>query len=140
MMLPILMSVSLAPGSYFFCAKTGVVTSTPAASRTRAARFLRRPGIGVSPVFCRLVLRRVSQGGQPLASAGIFRPAKRWVGNLPDALQNSQSPSVDHDQRTPDDDRAGDLAYGDRLAQHQPSQMYGGDGNEQRHQHDVGCA
>src|SRR4051812_16226870 len=76
MMLPSLISVSVAPGSYFFCARAGVVASTPAARMARAASLLRRPGIVLSPVFCSLVLPRVSQGHSWLASTAIFRNVK----------------------------------------------------------------
>src|SRR6266702_5148124 len=131
MMLPILMSLSLAPGSYVFCAEAGVVANTPATSMARAARLPRRPGIVLSPVFCSLVLPGVSQGGRPLASDTIFRKEKRGVRNLRDALQHPQRPPVDHEQRAAADDRACDLARGDRLTQHQPSQQDGCHGNEQ---------
>src|SRR3954464_11038131 len=130
MMLPILTSVSVAPGSYFFCARAGAVTSTPAARMARAARLSRRPGIVLSPMFCSLVLRRVSQGRSPLASAAIFRAVKRRTRNLRGAPQQSQRAPVDHEQCATDDDGARDLARGDRLTQHQPSQQDGGDGNE----------
>src|SRR3954462_2175186 len=111
MMLPSLMSVSEAPGSYFFCARAGVVTSTPAASMARAARLLRRPGIVLSPVFCSLVLLGVSQGGSRLASAAIFRAVKRRIRNLRAAPQQVQNPPVDHQQRAADHDRARDLTH-----------------------------
>src|SRR4051812_24677997 len=139
MMLPSLISVSVAPGSYFFWAEAGVVTSTAAASMARAARFWRRPGIDLSPMFCSLVLLGVSQGGLPLASASIFRGVKRrgsW--DLDAASQQAPCAPVNHQQRAADDDRACDLAQRDWLTEHQPSQEDGRYGNEQRHQHDIG--
>src|SRR5690348_1505742 len=42
MMLPILISVSVAPGSYFFCACAGAAIIAAATSDTRAARLVRR--------------------------------------------------------------------------------------------------
>jgi len=49
MMLPILISVSLAPGSYFFCARTllEVAASNPNAAETTASFFI--VDISVSP-------------------------------------------------------------------------------------------
>src|SRR5689334_17116787 len=42
MMLPILISVSVAPGSYFFCAYAGAAIIAAATSDTRATRLVRR--------------------------------------------------------------------------------------------------
>src|SRR4051812_2098775 len=81
MILPSLISLSVAPGSYFFCARADVVANTAAASMARAASLLRQPGIVLSPVFCSLVLLGVSQGGSRLASAAIFREVKRRLWN-----------------------------------------------------------
>jgi len=54
MMLPILISVSLAPGSYFFSADAaGAVTAAAAAKPARAIRLLIRNGIVLSRhLFC----------------------------------------------------------------------------------------
>src|SRR5689334_14854404 len=42
MMLPILISVSVAPGSYFFCACAGAAIIAAATSETRTTRLVRR--------------------------------------------------------------------------------------------------
>src|SRR5690242_6151380 len=57
MMLPILISVSLAPGSYFFCALAAVTVIAAAVANTAMAiRLLMRAGIASLPLwrfFCR---------------------------------------------------------------------------------------
>jgi hypothetical protein len=49
MMLPILISVSLAPGSYFFCADAAVAARATAANAVKAMNFLGRTDIVFSP-------------------------------------------------------------------------------------------
>src|SRR5947209_19503145 len=100
MMLPILISVSVAPGSYFFCASAGVMATVAAANMARAARLLRRPDIVFSPVFSSLVLPGVSQGQRRLASRANFRVVKRR--NLREALQHPYRPFVNDEQRAGD--------------------------------------
>src|SRR5229473_8674720 len=76
MMLPTLISVALAPGSYFFCADAAVAaTAAAAVSTVRAIRFLARTGI----VFSHLAIDfdRVSQVGRTHASIGLFRRTKQ---------------------------------------------------------------
>src|ERR1700686_864272 len=76
MMLPILISVSLAPESYFFCALAVVAISAAAANAATAAKWFGRTGIVLSRFFV-ICLEQVSQAARRLASAGLFRPAKR---------------------------------------------------------------
>src|SRR4051795_10435717 len=90
MILPSLISLSVAPGSYFFCARADVVANTAAASMARAASLLRQPGIVLSPVFCSLVLLGVSQGDSRLASAAIFREVKRRLATMSRAAAGSE--------------------------------------------------
>src|SRR6266852_2053515 len=74
MILPILISVSLAPETYFFCALAAVVISAAAAKAMTAAKCLGRPSIVLSRFFV-LILRQVSQVARVLASIDLFRPA-----------------------------------------------------------------
>src|ERR1700722_7283180 len=92
MMLPILISVSLAPGSYFFCADAAdAVSVAAAASAARARKLPVRAGVVLSHVM--IYFGRVSQAPRRLASAGLsplFRRTKRcragrfsgWVSRL----------------------------------------------------------
>src|SRR5260370_28068446 len=76
MILPILISVSLAPGSYFFCAFATVVARAAAAAI--AAKAI-RPRIRAVIVFSRLAIYfdRVSQLMRAHASIGLFRGAQQ---------------------------------------------------------------
>jgi hypothetical protein len=74
--LPILISVSLAPGSYFFCADAAVAAIAAAAANTaRVTSFLGRAGIVFSHVA--IYFDQVSQAAPALASIGLFRRTKR---------------------------------------------------------------
>jgi hypothetical protein len=76
MMLPILISVSLAPGSYFFSAfaappESAVATAhaaTPIRHLLKANIVLSRSMAGFQP----MILRQVSQALRGLASCGVF--------------------------------------------------------------------
>src|ERR1700694_4701389 len=75
MMLPILISVSLAPGSYFFCALAGVADMAAAAAHAATAiRLGIRAGIVFSPW---LYFVRMSQVTCSCASSCLFRRTKR---------------------------------------------------------------
>src|SRR5438876_7951524 len=76
MMLPILISVSLAPGSYFFCAWAVVATMAATASAVMATSFCMRTGIVFSPFF-QSCCGQVSQVASTLASMCLFRMTKR---------------------------------------------------------------
>jgi hypothetical protein len=78
MMLPILISLSLAPGSYFFCALAVVASTAATANAATAATSRMRTGMVFSPLS-RLVLPGVSQGLRGLASGRLFRPMKRPI-------------------------------------------------------------
>jgi hypothetical protein len=77
-MLPILISVSLAPGSYFFSADAAVaVTAAAAANPAKATRLLIQIGIVLSRLlFCSSV---ASRARMQASSIGLFRPTKRIV-------------------------------------------------------------
>src|ERR1700688_1543122 len=76
MILPILISVSLAPGSYFFSAFAAVAVIAAAAATTAIAIRRRFPaGIGLSPGV--LIFLGASQVGRAHASIGLFRLSKR---------------------------------------------------------------
>src|SRR4051812_31037376 len=86
MMLPILISVSLAPGSYFFWAWAAVtVNAAIAASKTRLLRAV----IVLSP----LCFDGVSQAATGLASIGLFRGVKRYCCAPPIMIDAWQCPS-----------------------------------------------
>jgi len=79
--LPILISVSLAPVSYLFCALAPVaVIAAAVAIAVKATRLRIRDGIVLSPIrnfsrqFC---FAGVSQAEAGLASIGLFRRMKR---------------------------------------------------------------
>src|SRR3954447_25053574 len=75
MMLPILISLSLAPGSYFFCAWAEVAVNAAIAARIADRPTRLRTVIILSRlVFC---FAGVSQALHGLASIGLFREAKR---------------------------------------------------------------
>src|SRR6266404_8429362 len=76
MILPILISVSLAPGSYFFCAWAVLATIAATANAVRTTRFCIRPGIVFSPFF-QSCCRQVSQVASTLASLCLFRMTKQ---------------------------------------------------------------
>jgi hypothetical protein len=89
MMLPILISVSLAPGSYFFSAFAALAESaaatahaaTPIRHLLKANIVLSRSMAGFQP----MILRQVSQAAGRLASAGVLnfrRAAKRDGGRF----------------------------------------------------------
>src|ERR1700687_1889550 len=61
MILPILISVSLAPGSYFFCALAADAAIAAAANTARATRLLARTGIVLS--LWRLILTECRKPG-----------------------------------------------------------------------------
>src|SRR6185369_11489648 len=73
MMLPILISVSLAPGSYFFWALASLAIAT-AASDIRATRLVLRNCMLFLPAF-----PQVGQGTRGLARTGLFRAMKQAV-------------------------------------------------------------
>jgi hypothetical protein len=78
MMLPILISVSLAPGSYFFCADAGAAASAPAvkvAKATTATKRPRRSGIVLS-LFDVLLLVECRK-----ALVGLQAPRLMWLRN-----------------------------------------------------------
>src|SRR5712672_6019 len=76
MMLPILISVSLAPGSYFFCADAVVaITAATADNIAAATRFCIRTGIVPSQMV--FIFVAVSQAAPAHASTGLFRGTKR---------------------------------------------------------------
>ncbi|MGY4313207.1 hypothetical protein [Bradyrhizobium sp. JR3.5] len=70
MMLPILISPSLAPGSYFFCAVAEVVINAALAKATIAPIYPERTGIVFSPIFVVVLTASLARD----ACAG-----KRWV-------------------------------------------------------------
>src|SRR6185312_1574527 len=75
MMLPILISVSLAPGSYFFWA-----WAAPAVTRAAMAnRTVIRAGIVLSPSG--LIFFQVSQAAGGVASVGLPGSARLWRGS-----------------------------------------------------------
>src|SRR6266404_9192553 len=89
MILPILISVSLAPGSYFFSAFAAVAVIAAAAAIARATRLLIRAGIAFSRWA--IYFDQVSQVTRPHASIGSFRGAKQHCCAPPimiDAWQN----------------------------------------------------
>src|SRR6187402_1503020 len=67
MMLPILISVSLAPGSYFFCALAEVATAAATANAVRARKLGTRTGIVFSRLFVLPHCRKPSAGWQAAA-------------------------------------------------------------------------
>src|SRR5712664_4470763 len=75
MMLPTLISVSLAPGSYFFCADAAVAAMAAAVSTARATKFLTRAGIVFSPLA--IYFHQVSQVRRTHASMRLFRRTKQ---------------------------------------------------------------
>src|SRR5262245_34324738 len=58
MMLPILISVSLAPGSYFFCAFAGTAMAATETSDTRATRLVRRSILSSRLFFSKCCFQR----------------------------------------------------------------------------------
>src|SRR5260221_12218736 len=93
MMLPILISVSLAPGSYFFCACA--VVAVNAAIAATATRLRIRAVIVLSPLcFAPLCFVGVSQAATGLASIGLFREVKRYCCAPPIMIDAWQHPSV----------------------------------------------
>src|SRR6266576_7242868 len=82
MILPILISVSLAPTSYFFCALAAVaVTATAAANAVTAKRLLIRDGIVLSPLG--VYFHQVSQVVRAHASSHLFRGTKQHCCSSP---------------------------------------------------------
>src|SRR6266852_4982948 len=82
MILPILISVSLAPGSYFFCALAAVaVTTAAAANAVTAKRLLIRDGIVLSPLGN--YFDRLSQVMLAHASNHLFRGTKQHCCSSP---------------------------------------------------------
>src|SRR6266849_8283401 len=82
MMLPILISVSLAPTSYFFCALAAVaVAATAAANAVTAKRLLIRDGIVLSPLG--VYFDQVSQDVRAHASSHLFRGTKQHCCSSP---------------------------------------------------------
>src|SRR3981081_691357 len=77
MMLPILISVSLAPGSYFFCALAAVAVMAMAAAHTPSAMNLLVSAAIVSLPAWPFVLPELSQAARALASIRLFRGVKR---------------------------------------------------------------
>src|SRR4051812_22315393 len=76
MMLPILISVSPAPGSYVFCANAAeIVIVASVANAAKHSPTLQHRGIVCSPHD--LILPRLSQFAPARASAGSFASAKR---------------------------------------------------------------
>src|ERR1035438_3681165 len=81
MILPILISVSLAPGSYFFCALAGFAIAAASANTVKAIKLRARTGI----VLSRLTnwFSPVWQVARTLASIRLFRATKRSrIGRL----------------------------------------------------------
>src|SRR4051812_35251881 len=83
MMLPILISVSLAPGSYFFSA-LAVVTTAATANAVRATEYLIPTGMIFSPLM--FYFDQVSQVTRALASVGLFRPTKQHCWAPPSVI------------------------------------------------------
>src|ERR1700704_892546 len=82
MILPILISVSLAPISYFFCALAAVaVTAAAAANAVTAKRLLIRDGIVLSPLG--VYFDQVSQVVRAHASSHLFRGTKQHCCSSP---------------------------------------------------------
>jgi hypothetical protein len=73
-MLPILISVSLAPGSYFFSADAAVAVTAAAAAKPAKAI---RPLIQIGIVLSRHLFAQVSQVMRRHASVGLFRLTKQ---------------------------------------------------------------
>src|SRR5450759_3642319 len=67
MMLPILISVSLAPVSYFFCAFAAVAVHAAAANTARATKLLVQAGIVLSP--WQFILRKSRKSGGRLQAS-----------------------------------------------------------------------
>ena len=56
------------------------------------------------------------------------------------AAEEAEHAAVDHQQRAADHQRADDLGRRDAFAEREPAEQDRGDGNQQRHQHDIGRA
>src|SRR6266576_3879992 len=85
MILPILISVSLAPGSYFFCALAWVATAAATAKTVKAIKLRARTGIVLSRLTNSFF--EVLQVARTLASVRLFRRAKQSiVGQAPIAI------------------------------------------------------
>src|SRR3954462_14243151 len=93
MMLPILISVSLAPGSYFFCALAGVAVMAMAAAHPARAMTLLVTRIIVSLPLGVGFLPEVSQATRALASIGLFRCRKRHCCAAPIVVISGDSPT-----------------------------------------------
>src|SRR2546428_509741 len=98
MILPILISVSLAPGSYFFCAWAVVATMAATASAVMATSFCMRTGIVFSPFF-QSCCGQVSQVASTLASMCLFRMTKRHCCPAPIVINPARAASSDHFRR-----------------------------------------
>src|ERR1700690_1870512 len=70
MILPILISVSLAPGSYFFCAVAAAAVTAATASAASVNRLRIRAGMGLSRLAT--CFDQVSQVRRAHASIGLF--------------------------------------------------------------------
>src|ERR1700730_15116275 len=76
MMLPILISVSLAPGSYFFCAAAAVAVSANATNAVKATSFFGATDIVSLPVdvlFC----AKCRKSGRSMQASACCAPGKQ---------------------------------------------------------------
>ena len=94
-MLPILISVSLAPGSYFFCALAAVATRARDGKRRQAIKscLTNRHRFLPSVLFANLVARKFRKSRAALASIGLFRPTKRHCCRAPIVIDARSSSS-----------------------------------------------
>jgi hypothetical protein len=83
-----LISVSLAPGSYFFCADAALAAIAAAATTASAICFLLRPGIVLSRLA--FYFDQVSQAARGHASAGLFRRTKQHCCAAPIMIDAGQ--------------------------------------------------
>src|SRR5215471_8641635 len=133
MMLPILISVSLAPGSYFFSALAALALTAAASTRTvMVTRRFARDGIVFLPVELSL---RVWQAVRMLASAGLFDfippcETDHHVGNTP----------IDQQQRACDHQRTHNLADCNVFSEYKITEEDRSHRDQQRHQHDIAGA
>src|SRR5271167_1180056 len=80
MILPILISVSLAPGSYFFCALAGFAIAAATASAVKAIKFART---GIVPSRSTNYFSQVWQVAGWLASTSLLPRDETMVGQTP---------------------------------------------------------
>src|ERR1700730_235759 len=101
MILPIFISVSLAPGSYFFCALAAVkVIAATTAKAVRPIKLLVRAGI-VSLPLGSFSFAQVSQVARGHASAGLFRGAKQHCCGSPIMIDAGRAVSFHQGDRLP---------------------------------------